>query len=169
MSCPLMKRFGSAAAVLSAIALVCASAGCDRSTTPGASIGFGPAPVLVGNVFITTEQMAFGTATACATVGSLTTGVTLVVASTSASFMVNQVTLHLLDGSNVGGPGVTFAPPALNAAFSNPVVAAGSSRTFVLKPTFSCGRSTPRSIRGEVSIVDGNGRRSLMSALVALP
>src|SRR5437868_3476130 len=98
MSCPLMKRFGSAMAVLSTIALVCASSGCDRSTTPGASIGFGPAPVLVGNVFITTEQMAFGTA--CATVGSLTTGVTLVVASTSASFMVNQVTLHLLDGSN---------------------------------------------------------------------
>jgi hypothetical protein len=169
MSCPLMKPFGSAMAVLSALALVCASSGCDRSTTPGASIGVGPAPVLVGNVFITTEQMAFGTATTCTTAGLLTTGVTLVVASTSASFLVDQVTLHLLDGSNVGGPGVTFAPAALNATFSNPVVAAGSSRTFVLKPTFSCGRSAPRSIRGEVSIVDGSGRRSLMTARVTLP
>ena len=36
----------------------------------------------------------------------------------------------LIDGTNIGGPGVTFPQPDLNARFANTVVFAGSSRTF---------------------------------------
>jgi hypothetical protein len=77
--------------------------------------------------------------------------------------------MHLIDGSNIGGPGVTFPQADLNAQFANTFVHAGASRTFVVTPTFRCGVSVPRSVQGEIGVVDTVGGRSVMTATVALP
>ena len=152
---------------LSAIALTCVSSGCDRSTTPGAAIA--PASVAAGAVVITAGPTALGQATSCATVGLLTPDLAVTVSSTGVDLAVDHITLHLFDGTNIGGPGVTFPQADLNAQFVNTMVHAGSSRTFVLTPSFICGVSVPRSVHGEVGVVDTVGRRSVMTATVALP
>ena len=156
-----------AAALLAAMVSACAFSGCDRSTTPGA--GLGPGPVLPGGLVITAPRIASSSLALCAARGLLTTDLNVVVSSTGAGLFVDQVTLHLIDGTNLGGPGVTFPQPDLNARFANTVVVAGSSRTFGLTPTFTCGRSAPRSIQGSVGVVDADGRRSVMTASVTLP
>jgi hypothetical protein len=67
----------------------------------------------------------------------------LLVRSAQTSVSVDEVTLHLVDGTNVGGVEVRFPQPELNRQFGNTFVAAGTGRSFVLKPTFPCGPSTP--------------------------
>jgi hypothetical protein len=161
------RRIRQAAALLSAMVSACAFSGCDRSTTPGAALG--PAPVPAGVLVITAGPIAINPAVLCATSGLLTTDLNVVVSSTGARLSVDQVTLHLIDGTNIGGPGVTFPQPDLNARFANTVVLAGSSRTFGLTPTFRCGMAAPRSVQGEVGVVDASGRRSVMTASMTLP
>jgi hypothetical protein len=125
--------------------------------------------VPAGVLAITAGPIAINPAALCATSGLLPTDLSIVVSSTGAALFVDQVTLHLIDGTNIGGPGVTFPQPDLNARFANTVVLAGFSRTFGLTPTFRCGMSAPRFIQGEVGVVDASGRRSVMTASVTLP
>jgi hypothetical protein len=140
--------------------------GCEQSTA-GAAIAPTTAPAVV--VVITTGAIVAAPFSYCANVGVLSPDLNLIVTSTHADVAVDEVTLHLLDGSNVGGPGITFPQPALNAQFANTTVRGGTSRTFVLTPTFRCGVSTPRSIRGDVGIVDPTGTRTLLSTTVGFP
>lgn len=156
-----------ATALLAVMVSACAFSGCDRSTAPG--VGLGPGPVLPGGLAITAPRIASSSVALCATRGLLTTDLNVVVSSTGAGLFVDQVSLHLIDGTNIGGPAVTFPQADLNARFANTVVVAGSSRTFGLTPTFTCGRSAPRSIHGVVGVVDAHGRRSVMTASVTLP
>jgi hypothetical protein len=164
-----IRRLGQATVVLSVTAVAFAFSACDRSTTPGASLAPAPVPEVNSIIVITAGPMPFSPATSCATAGLLTPNLNVLVSSTRTGFAVDHVTLHLIDGSNVGGPGVTFPQPDLNRQFVDTVVHAGSSRTFVLKPTFRCGGSAPRFIQGEVGIMDASGGRSVMTADVALP
>ena len=164
----LIRDLRQATAVLSVTAVACAFSACDRSTRPGAALAPAPIPAVTGVLVITASPIPFSPATPCATLGVLTTDLNIVVSSTRTGFVVDHVTLHLIDGSNIAGPSVTFPQPDLNAQFFNTVVHAGSSRTFVLKPTFRCGGSAPRSIQGDVGIVDANGERSVMTAGVTL-
>jgi hypothetical protein len=158
---------GRATVALSVVALSCVSSGCDRTTTPSAAIA--SASVLPAVVVITAGPIAFSPSTYCASVGLLTPDLTVVVSSTGANLAVDHITLHLLDGTNIGGTGVTFGQADLNAQFVNTFVHTGTSRTFVLRPTFRCGVSAPRSVEGEVGVVDTIGGRSVMTATVALP
>jgi hypothetical protein len=138
-----------------------ASAGCDRTTTVA---GIAPAPVLVATARLTTAPLAFAPSTLCASAALFTPSVSLIITSVGSDVAVDELTLHLLDGSNVGGPGITIPP----AGFSDAVVRAGTSRTFVMTPTFTCGVSSPRSIHGDVVIVDTAGRRTSLSTTTAL-
>jgi hypothetical protein len=128
----------------------------------------GPAPAPSAVLVITPGPIAINPVALCVTGGLLTTDLNVVVSSTGAGLFVDQVTLHLIDGTNLGGPGVTFPQPDLNARFANTVVLAGSSRSFGLTATFRCGTSAPLAIQGVVGVVDTSGRRSVMTASVAL-
>jgi hypothetical protein len=156
-----MQRSVFAAATL----VTLASAGCDRSTTPGAAIA--PAPVPAAVAVITTGPGIFNPFASCATAAFVTPNLNLVITS-ATDVTVDEVTLHLLDGSNVGGPGITVPPVGLNGSFANTVVRAGTSRTFVLSPTFSCGVVVPHSIRSDVELVDPAGVRTMVTATVPL-
>jgi hypothetical protein len=157
-----MKRF----AILFAVALASVFSGCDRSTTPSTAVA--PSSFAAGSVAITAGPLAVSFANDCASVGLLTTDLRVVVSSARAGLLVDDVTLHLIDGTNVGGPGVTFPQSDLNTQFVDTIVRGGSSRTFVLRPTFRCSLSTPRSIRGDVGVVDAAGVRGVMTAAVSL-
>ena len=145
---------------IAAIALL-ASAGCDRTTTVA---GIAPARVPAATARLTTAPMAFAPSTYCASVALLTPSISLIITSLGSDVAVDELTLHLLDGSNVGGPGITVPPTGFNDA----VVRAGTSRTFVVTPTFKCGVSSPQSIHGDVVIVDASGMRTSLSTTAAL-
>ena len=172
MQCRLpIMILGRASVALSVLALSLVSSGCDRGTTPSAAIT--STSVLPGVVVITAGPVPFSPSNSCVTAGLLTPDLAVVVSSTGASLAVDHITLHMLDGTNLGGPGVTsavtFGQTDLNAQFVNTFVGAGTSRTFVLRPTFRCSVSGPRSVHGEVGVVDTVGGRSVMTATVALP
>jgi hypothetical protein len=164
----LIRSLRQGTVVLSVTAVAFAFFACDRSTTRGAALAPAPVPAVDGIVVITTGPMPFSPASSCATAGLLTPNLNVVVSSTRNRLVVDHVTLHLIDGSNLGS-GITFPQPDLNTQFVDTVVLAGSSRTFVLKPTFRCGGSTPRFIQGEIGITDASGGRSVMTTQVTLP
>jgi hypothetical protein len=145
---------------MAAIALL-ASAGCDRTTTVA---GIAPAPVLVATARLITTPLAFAPSTYCANVALLTPNVSLIITSAGSDVFVDELTLHLLDGSNIGGPGITVPP----AGFSGGFVRAGTSRTFVLTPTFKCGVSSPQAIHGDVVLMDPAGMRTSLSTTASL-
>jgi len=157
-----MQRSVFAAAT---IVTLLAGAGCDRSTTPGAAIA--PALVPEAVAVITTGPGIFNPFASCVTAAFVTPNLNLIITS-ARDVTVDEVTLHLLDGSNVGGPGITVPPVGLNGSFANTVVLAGTSRTFVLTPTFSCGVAVPHSIRSDVELVDPVGVRTTVTATVPL-
>jgi hypothetical protein len=137
-----------------------ASAACDRTTT---AAGIAPAAVPAATAVLTTAPLAFAPATYCANVAVLTPNVSLIVASVN-DVIVDELTLHLLDGSNVGGSGITIPRAGLSDGF----VRAGISRTFVVTPTFRCGVTSPQSIQGNVVIVDATGLRTSLSTTAVL-
>jgi hypothetical protein len=148
------------AIALAALAAL-ASAGCDRSTTEA---GIAPAGVPAATAILTTAPMAFAPSTYCASVALLTPSISLIISSSGSDVAVEALTLHLLDGTNVGGPGITVPPTGFNDA----VVRAGTSRTFVVTPTFKCGVSSPQSVHADVVIVDPTGLRTSLSTTAPL-
>ncbi len=73
---------------------------------------------------------------------------------------VTQVTIRLPDGSNVGGPSVTFPHPDLRSQFGNTVVLAGATRTFALNPLFTCG-VRPLTVAADLTFLVGGQTQQL--------
>jgi hypothetical protein len=67
---------------------------------------------------------------------------------------LSQVTLRLIDGSNLGGPMVTFPQPALTAQFGTTDVLAGIPRTFTFRPEFQCGADRPQHVAAQLALMD---------------
>jgi hypothetical protein len=153
-----------AALAIATIVTFLACAGCEQSIT-GAAIA--PATVPAAVAVITTGAAIFNPFASCATAAFVTPNLNLIITS-ARDVTVDEVTLHLLDGTNVGGPGITVPPAGLNGVFANTFVRAGTSRTFVLAPTFTCGVTVPHSIRGDIGIVDPAGARTMLTATVPL-
>ena len=82
-----------------------------------------------------------------------------VVIATPTPMRVDNVTIRLIDGSNLGGPMVTFPQPGLTAQFGTTVVPAGIPRTFTFTPQFACGSGTtlPSQVMGQISLMDSAG------------
>jgi hypothetical protein len=153
--------YGSNTMLAIAVLALLASAGCDRSTTVA---GIAPAGVPAATAHLTTAPMPFAPSTYCASVALLTPSISLLVASVGGDVAVDELTLHLLDGTNVGGPGITIP----RTDFTDAIVRAGTSRTFVVTPTFKCGVSSPQSIHGDVVLVDSAGLRTSLSTTAPL-
>src|SRR5882762_2251644 len=125
-----------------AIVVVALVAVACENTTSGrrADIGFSPTAIAVQ---ISPQTLPFAAVTTACAVGPVfTTGFDLVIAQTrAANVFVDRVTLHLLDGSNVGGPSITFPRSQLNAMFGSTLVA--GTRAFSFRPQFACGLRRP--------------------------
>jgi hypothetical protein len=96
------------------------------------------------------------------------TGLVLVLTA-SRPVNLDQVTIHLLDGSNVGGPSVTFPQPDLTSQFGSIHLAAGTTRSFGFHTHFGCSVQVPRGVTADVHFVDGDGASSMVSATRNLP
>jgi hypothetical protein len=91
------------------------------------------------------------------------TSFNVVVVSTSQDLTMNQVTLHLLDGTTLGGPSVTIPSPRLNALFGTTLVTAGTTRAFPFQPVFDCSATRPNALGAIVVLADRQGGQQTMS------
>ena len=81
----------------------------------------------------------------------------VIVVSSGLDLTVDSMTLHMIDGTTLGGPSVTIPSPQLNALFGTTIVRAGTSRMFALHPVFGCTGRRPRSLAARVVLLDQRG------------
>jgi len=135
----------------------------DVISRRGTSIAFSPTPEIAAQ--FSPQVLPFALVTsACAVSPVFTTGFNLVIFQERPSFL-DQVTLHLLDGTNVGGPSITFPRSQLTGMFGSTLVV--SSRAFSFRPQFACGLRHPRSLVADVVLIDGDGSRRNVSVSAA--
>jgi hypothetical protein len=99
--------------------------------------------------------------------GTATPAVALAIYARSA-IDVQQFTIHMIDGSNLGGPMITIPKTELTARFGTTHIAAGMTRTFTLKPSFVVTHS-PFAVRVEILCVDMRGVTHFASVQDPLP
>jgi hypothetical protein len=99
--------------------------------------------------------------------GTLTTSVELVVVASSGPVSVDSVMLHMIDGTNLGGPAVTFPSSQLGRMFGTTTVV--HTRAFVFSPSFVCPDSRPQSLTAEIIVIDGSGKAKKLAANAAFP
>jgi hypothetical protein len=83
----------------------------------------------------------------------------LIVNAASRDLFVDSVTVRLGDGSNAGGPMLTFADTELRRLFGSTQVRAGATRSFGFFPRFGCGGLFGRSLVFELGVIDVSGAR----------
>jgi hypothetical protein len=82
----------------------------------------------------------------------------LIITAGVRDLTLDSVTLHMIDGTNLGGPSVTIPSPELATQFGSTFIHAGTTRAFALRPTFGCMANQPRSLRGAAFVFDDQGR-----------
>ena len=81
-----------------------------------------------------------------------------IIVAASRTVTMSSATVHLTDGSNIGGPSVTFPQPALTSQFGSTVIVAGSTRPFAFNPLFGpCACANPLGISANLIFVDLSG------------
>ena len=90
------------------------------------------------------------------------TPLNLIITAGVHNLTLDSVTLHMIDGTNLGGPSVTIPSPELATQFGSMFIHAGTTRAFALRPTFGCVPNQPRSLRGDAFVFDNQGRRQTL-------
>ena len=70
---------------------------------------------------------------------------------------LDHVTIHMIDGTNLGGPSITIPQSQFAAQSSSLFIHAGATRDFVIRPDFGCFTTRPRLLRGNAFLVDPFG------------
>jgi len=70
---------------------------------------------------------------------------------------LDSVTIHMIDGTNLGGPSVRIPQPELATVFGSTLISAGTSRAFALRPDFGCVARVPTALRGSALLLDQRG------------
>jgi hypothetical protein len=76
--------------------------------------------------------------------------------SASQTVDLHQVTIHMIDGSNLGGPMITVPRTDLVGQFGTTTIVAGTTRTFRLRPKFVW-TTPPRSVAADITVKDSRG------------
>jgi len=82
----------------------------------------------------------------------------LVATAGGVALNVDHVTIRLMDGSSVGGPGV-FPGQTFSGLFGSTHVSAGTSRTFIFQTALTCGHARGHSVQTEAAIIDARNMR----------
>jgi hypothetical protein len=137
--------------------LAIALSACDAATGPVGLITTAPSVIAAVNAsisFVSVGQApAFGIS-GCT--GSQSAGFDVVIVA-SVPMQLNHVTIQLIDGSNLGGPMVTFPQASLSTQFGTTNVVAGVARTFTFWPQFSCVAVRPARVAAQLRLVDATG------------
>jgi hypothetical protein len=92
---------------------------------------------------------------------------TLVIVSPSQfDLSMDSATFHLLDGTNIGTPPVTFPRPGLNSMFGSTLVIGTGAFSFTLD--FGCVVTQPQAIAADVVLIDRTGGTRSLTARAEL-
>jgi hypothetical protein len=97
---------------------------------------------------------------------SFTIGFALVVSPALPNSSLDTVTIHLIDGSNLGGPEITFPRAGLANMFGSTSLVGTSSFTF--QSTFACVVVAPVAITTDAVVVDGTGGTQILTTTASL-
>ena len=159
----------TAAAVMMAGAI--AFAACDNNGTGKGSYGSMTTPTVnpLSGVVVAIVPSGFFPAQVvgvpCLTF--VVPGVDLRITS-SGTIDMNEVTLRLGDGSNVGGPSVTFPTASLTSRFGSTQVLAGSTRVFPFGQPFGCALLPTPLLFADLLLSDRFGNSSALSVSTTL-
>lgn len=92
----------------------------------------------------------------------------VIVVASGQDLTVDSMMLHMIDGTNLGGPSVTIPSSQLNAQFGTTIVRAGTSRAFPVQPRFGCSERRPHSLGATVFVKDPHGRQQSLMTTVAV-
>ncbi len=92
----------------------------------------------------------------------------VIVVASGQDLTVDSMMLHMIDGTNLGGPSVTIPSSQLNAQFGTTIVRAGTSRAFPVQPRFGCSERRPHSLGATVFVKDRHGRHQSLTTTVAV-
>jgi hypothetical protein len=81
----------------------------------------------------------------------------LIVSAGVRDVTLDSVTIHMIDGSNLGGPSVTIPQPQLTTRSGSTLINAGTTRDFALRPDFGCIGTRPTALRGSALLLDNRG------------
>ena len=70
---------------------------------------------------------------------------------------LDHVTIHMIDGTNLGGPSITIPQSEFAAQSASLLIHAGTTRDFVVRPDFGCFTTRPRLLLGNAFLVDPFG------------
>jgi hypothetical protein len=149
---------GGAAAA--AILLGLATAGCDDA---------GPATLVSHASFTTTAivspspiVLAPIVNVPCAAGVGFDSSFHLVVTAGTHALTLDSVTIHMIDGTNLG-PSITIPRPELAPPVGTTLIPAGATRDFLLRPSFGCVVNTPQSFRATAVLLDTRGSRQTLA------
>ena len=146
--------------------LTLASCGDAQKGTFSSTVSFLPSP-LIGLQIVPQSLPVATVSTTCALGQSFAIPFTLVIVSPSQfDLSMDRVTFHLIDGTNIGGPAVTFPRPGLNSMFGSTLVSGTNSFSF--SPDFGCVGTHPLAIAADVVLTDRAGGTRNLSARAEL-
>jgi hypothetical protein len=90
----------------------------------------------------------------------------LIVSPSQFDLSMDRVTFHLIDGTNIGGPAVTFPRPGPNGMFGSTLAIGTNSFSFT--PDFGCVVTRPHAIAADVVLTDRAGGTRNLSASAEL-
>ena len=93
----------------------------------------------------------------CSTAVGLDSSFHLIVTAGVSPLTLDSVTIHLIDGTNVGGPSITSPRPQITPPPGTTLIAAGDTRDFALHPSFGCITNTPQSFSATAALIDIHG------------
>jgi hypothetical protein len=141
-----------------------AAAACDSQTTAFISAG----STTTGANIVIASAPSVAVFTSCIAPATVHPAVNLVVAAPRSNVTLDNVTMRLLDGTNVGGSPITVPRAGLQSTFGTTVVLRGTTRSFLFHPAFGCPHVAPRAIRADVTLLDEAGMPQTMSGTAPL-
>jgi hypothetical protein len=81
----------------------------------------------------------------------------LIISAGVHDLTLHHVTIHMVDGTNVGGPSITIPQSEFAAQSASLFIHAGTTRDFVVRPDFGCFTTRPRLLLGNAFLVDPFG------------
>jgi hypothetical protein len=132
---------------------------CSDTHTGTATAGTGPSALSPVNASISTLTMtpdAPFVYESNVTTGQRCTAKFNMIVAALQTVTMSSATVHLIDGTNLGGPSITFPQAVLTSQFGTTVVVAGATRTFAFSPQFgAC--ATAHSLSANLLFVDMAG------------
>jgi hypothetical protein len=147
-----------------------AIAACDRPnrTFSGVQV-IGPTPTLAGAIVPQPLVLSPVAGARCPFLTPFTTAFDLVIDHHGGTdLFIQQVTIRLLDGSNVGGSPLLMSSADLAARLGSTRVRPGQTSRFGFTPQFGCSEFRPRSLRADVVLRDAAGMQQTTHAIAPI-